>query len=185
MPVQPRRRAKFLERAEALGRLAHKLVVNVQDDGIAGGLEPLYRLGEEIASDALGHVLGPKAAVGAMPEFAVDELAAGVVLKDDARLLEAIERDLREWVGEAALARQRDAQEGRIVAKRKAGDGLIGARLPHRPDRGAIDRIPKLDGPGVQLPPCVTIGFDLRLGRGDILGRKVAIGRNASLIAKS
>ena len=60
---------------------AHDLVVHVQHDRIAGGLDAQHRLGQQIARDAADDVLSPQTAIGAVTVPAIFELPGSVIGK--------------------------------------------------------------------------------------------------------
>ena len=77
------------------GTSADELVVHVQHDRIAGGLDPQHRIGEQIAGYAGDDVLGPQAAIGASPLTAVPELASSVVCEHDDLVALVLDLDMR------------------------------------------------------------------------------------------
>ena len=60
------RRVNSSRAAEAFRHLGNDLIVTVQHNRVAGGLDPLHRLNQQIASDPAHDVLGPGAAISAL-----------------------------------------------------------------------------------------------------------------------
>ena len=58
-----------------IGTSQHDLIVNVKHDRIAGGFDPLHRLGEQITRNSADDILSPRAAVCALAVAAVAEPA--------------------------------------------------------------------------------------------------------------
>ena len=57
---------KFFGVAESNRDFAHDLIVHVQHDGVAGGLDAQHGVGKQIAGDAGHDIFGPQAAVRTM-----------------------------------------------------------------------------------------------------------------------
>ena len=91
---------EFFDAAEADRHFAYELVVHMQHDRIAGGFNTQHRFSQQITRDAADNIFGPKAAIGALAEAAVNKFAAGVVGKQNARLAVLVFDDSRPRVAE-------------------------------------------------------------------------------------
>ena len=141
------RRDEFGRAAEAFGYFGDDLIVHMQDDRIARGLDPQHGGREHIAADRTHDVLGPHPPVRTIAMPAVAPLPGGVILEHHDFVVEILDLDLRERVGE--LARGGQPQE-QVLAFAFEGDAAAAdhlAAFAHRPVGRGIDVIPEpLDG---------------------------------------
>ncbi len=143
---------EFVDTAEALRHLTHELVMDMQDDRVAGGFNPQHCFSEQIASNTADDVLNPKPAVCALAVAARFELSEPVVAEYNV-LLPFIADDVRLRVRELASTRQLQLKERAVALE---GDGTAAdnaAALAYCGPGRTIDVVPKALDPWVRGAP--------------------------------
>jgi hypothetical protein len=154
---------EFAFAAGAVRHLADDLVVNMQDDGIAGGFKTQHRGREQIARDRRDRVLHQRA----VPGIGIAPGAGGIVfVADVAGALELTWRRARFRKCQTAAGRQRHEQGAALHVE---GDALVERdRFPgvDAAVRRALERVPEPDGGGVASPKLILEAFHLGVGIG-------------------
>src|SRR5262245_54530713 len=124
----------------------------MQNDGIAGRLDPQHRFYEKIASDAADHVLRPEAAISTVAAAAFCELASSVIEKCH-MLPFCVTNGTGQRITDLAAARQFQQQEpaGALDGDRSATDNS--STFTDDDQGGAIEGVPQLADGRMGSPP--------------------------------